>query len=172
MYYFRMVEPDFSPLPVYEAMREYTTNLIPTLYPGVHQENHWALEYKGDWETIQIGGPALADYRQSHTPGDTVHFSFEGSSLELMPGPGAGEIKVSVDGEEPQHISLAGEPVRLMHSWQSERHEIALTAVSGAVSVDALAVQRPWRPSLWLALGAVALAIAAVWSMYRLLRRR
>ncbi len=171
-YYFRMVEPDFEPLPVYEAMREYTTNLVPTLYPGVHQQDHWALEYEGDWETVRTGGSTLADYRRAAAPGDTLRFTFQGSSLELMPGAGAGEIKVSVDGGEPQHISLAGEPVRLMHSWQSERHEIALTAVTGTVSVDMLTVQHPWRPSLWLALGAVALAIAAVWSIYRLLRRR
>jgi len=28
-YYFRMVEPDFTPLPVYEAMRAYTTSRRP-----------------------------------------------------------------------------------------------------------------------------------------------
>jgi hypothetical protein len=53
-YYFRMVEPDFTPLPVYEAMRAYTASLTPTLYPGTHQEDHWALEYQGEWETVQI----------------------------------------------------------------------------------------------------------------------
>ncbi len=168
MYYFRMVEPDFTPQPVYDAMRAYTANLVPTLYPGVHQEDHWALEYEGDWETVRSSESILQDYRQAFIPGDRLRFTFEGASLELRPGPGAGEMNVSVDGGEPQQISLAGEPVRLVHNWQSGRHEITLTAVSGTPSVDALAVQRPWRPSLWLFLGLLALSITITWSIRRL----
>lgn len=42
-YYFRMVEPDFTPLPIYDAMRDYLTGLEPTLYRGVHQAEDWAV---------------------------------------------------------------------------------------------------------------------------------
>ncbi len=42
-YYFRMVEPDFAPLPVYDAIRDTIQNTTPTLYQGVHQEDDWAL---------------------------------------------------------------------------------------------------------------------------------
>ncbi|NDJ61016.1 MAG: hypothetical protein GYB67_07815, partial [Chloroflexi bacterium] len=42
-YYFRMAEPDFTPLPIYDAMREHTRSATPTLYPGVHQADHWAI---------------------------------------------------------------------------------------------------------------------------------
>ena len=36
-YYFRMLEPDFTPLPVYESVRAYIEAEEPTLFPGVHQ---------------------------------------------------------------------------------------------------------------------------------------
>lgn len=53
-YYFRMVEPDytpdrdppFTPLPVYESMRDFINSETPTLYRGVHQAaNHWAIGF-------------------------------------------------------------------------------------------------------------------------------
>jgi hypothetical protein len=170
MYYFRMAEPDFTPLPVYEAMRDYTASLTPTLYPGTHQEDHWTLDYEGDWETVSDTAAVLGAYRRATTPDARLRFTFEGASLALSPGPGTGEIKVSVDGGEPRHVSLDGRPVRLVHGWHRERHDVTLTAVTGEVGVDALSVQRPWRPSSWLALGTVALTLVAVWSLVR--RRR
>ena len=165
-YYFRMVEPDFTPLPVYEAMREYTANLTPTLYPGVHQEDHWALEYTsallsagtGNWETIRDTTATLGAYRRTTTPGDTLRFTFEGASLTLAPGPGTGTVEVSVDGDSPTRVSLDGQPVRLARGWQ-RRHEVTLTAIAGEVGVDALVVSSPWRPSPWLVLGVVGLLV-------------
>jgi len=161
-YYFRMVEPDFTPLPVYEAMQEYTASLTPTLYPGVHQEDHWALDYAGDWETIHDTAATLGAYRRTVVPGATLSLTYEGASLTLVPGPGAGEVEVSVDGDSPTRVSLDGQPVRLARGWQ-RRHEVTLTAIAGEVGVDALVVSSPWRPSPWLVLGVVCLSLAAVW---------
>ena len=179
-YYFRMVEPDFTPLPVYEAMREYTANLTPTLYLGDHQEDHWALEYTsallsagtGNWETIRDTTATLGAYRRTTTPGDTLRFTFEGASLTLAPGPGAGEVEVSVDGNAPRRFSLDGQPVRLVSGWRQERHQVTLTAVSGEISIDDLIVQRPWSPSPWLVLGAVGLLVLLVVTTLVVLRRR
>jgi hypothetical protein len=42
-YYFRMVEPDFTPLPIYDSMKTHITTEAPTLYPGAHQADHWAI---------------------------------------------------------------------------------------------------------------------------------
>ncbi|MBL7063819.1 MAG: hypothetical protein ISS49_06355 [Anaerolineae bacterium] len=175
-YYFRMVEPDFSPLPVYEAMREYTASLTPTLYPGAHQEDHWALEYTstplsagaGNWETIRDTAATLGAYRRTTTPGATLRFTFEGASLTLAPGPGAGEVEVSVDGNAPRRVSLDERPVRLVRDWWQKRHEVTLTAVAGEVSIDGLIVQRPWSPSHWL----VGLLVLLVVTTLVVLRRR
>lgn len=47
-YYFRMVEPDFTPLPIYDAIRTYTATLTPTLYQGVHFPSDWAIQHEDD----------------------------------------------------------------------------------------------------------------------------
>jgi len=180
MYYFRMVEPDFTPLPVYEAMREYTAGLTPTLYPGTHQEDHWALDYDEDWETAHDTAAMLGAYRRATTPGATLRFTFEGASLTLVPGPGAGEVEISIDGGTPRRVSLDGRPVLLVRGsapssakgWQQKRYEVALTAIAGKVSVDGLIVQRPWRPSSWLALVTAGLILTVAWPLTRMLRRR
>jgi hypothetical protein len=175
MYYFRMVEPDFFPMPVYEAMREYTAGLTPTLYPGVHQEDHWALDYAnlgGDWEMVRDETAILRAYRQATTPGATLRFTFEGAALTLTPGPGAGEIEVSVDGDTPRRIPLAGQPVRLVQDWRKKRHEVTLTVAAGKVSVDAIAVTRSWQPFPWLILGLISLGLALAWTLLRTLRQR
>jgi hypothetical protein len=179
-YYFRMAEPDFTPLPVYDAMQAYTASLTPTLYPGTHQENHWALEYDGSWETARDGAAILGAYRQSTTAGATLRFTFEGASLTLVPGPGIGEVEFSVDGQSMGRVKLDGQPVRLVQDsvfsflkgHQQRQHEVTLTTVAGEASIDALTIQRPWVPSLWLVLGLLVLALVATWDITRTVRRR
>jgi hypothetical protein len=157
-------------MPVYGAMQEYTAGLEPTLYPGYHQQDHWALAYKGEWTEQRVGESAnrrisesaLADYRQADDPGASVHCVYEGIALTLVPGPGAGEIDVSIDGAAPQRKTLNGKPIRLAGGLVSARHEMALTVVAGEVSIDGFIVQRPWSPSLWLIAGAVGALAAAV----------
>jgi hypothetical protein len=174
-YYFRMVEPDFSPLPVYEAMKAYTASLTPTLYPGTHQEDHWALTYEGDWETASATSSALAGCRRATAPGAVLHFVFEGAAAVLVPGPGVGEIEVSVDDGEPRRIPLDGRAVRLAGGWRRAHHQVRLTTVAGDVYVDQVIVRRsaigsplPNLPSLVY----VALGIAAIWSLSLTLRGR
>jgi len=47
-YYFRMVEPDFTPLPVYDSMKQYITSQVPVLSEGVHQAETWAVTKSAD----------------------------------------------------------------------------------------------------------------------------
>lgn len=58
-YYFRMVEPDFTPLPIYDAMREHIAAAPRWLYPGVHQAEHWAVEL------TNTGGEPVADHESA-----------------------------------------------------------------------------------------------------------
>jgi hypothetical protein len=158
-YYFRMVEPDFTPLPVYETMRVYTAGLTPTLYPGVHQQDHWALDYAGEWETAHDAAATMGTYRQATTPGATLRFAYEGASLILVPNPGSGVVEISMDGRASRRISLDRQLVRLVRGWRQEHREVTLTVVSGEVGIDALIVRRPWRPSPWLVLGIVSVLV-------------
>jgi hypothetical protein len=172
MYYFRMVEPDFTPMPVYGAMKAYAAGISPTLYPGAHQEDHYALRCEGGWETVEGEDAALGHYSRATEPGAALGFAFEGAGLLLVPGPGKGEIEVSVDGDTPRRISLDGKPVRLARDWRQRGHEVSLVAVAGQVSVDQFIVRRPWRPSRPLVLGVVGGALALAWLSTCILRRR
>ncbi|HEY8475261.1 MAG TPA: hypothetical protein VIN09_00175 [Chloroflexota bacterium] len=104
MYYFRMVDPDFTPRPLYDAIKE-TADQRRRVYPGFFQENHWALTYEGAWETVQ--GPDVR-YRAARAaaPGQSVHFSFVGTHLEIAAkrGPGAGALSVTVDSQPANRL--------------------------------------------------------------------
>ncbi len=122
----------------------------------------------------------LGAYRRATTAGATLRFTFEGASLTLVPGPGAGEVEIRVDDAPPRRVSLNGKPVQLVRGsplggskgWLQQRHAVTLTVVAGEVGVDGLIVQRPWRPSAWLLLGAAGLVLAAIWGVARVLRGR
>ncbi len=163
MYYFRMVDPDFTPMPVYETMKEYATNVTPALYPGTHQANHWALSYDDGWERVVDPGGDGPGHMRAAYPGAMLDFAFAGRALELVPGPGRGEIEVSLDGGPPRRISLEGQPVRLAAGWRLTRGEVSLRATKGEVSVDQLIVTGAWRPSAPLLAGAVGAALLAAW---------
>jgi hypothetical protein len=107
MYYFRMVEPDFTPLPVYEAMREYA-NSLPIMYGGYHQEDHWPVDYEGDWQTVIDAEAVLGAYREGRTSGDGLSFTFQGTDLSLVvvKDEMGGILEVVLDGLPPVKIDL------------------------------------------------------------------
>ncbi len=97
-YYFRMVEPDYTadreppytPLPVYEAMREYITTTTPILHVGVHQASgHWAIGFieNGRVTFTSHGTDTRITWRGDETVrvGDATG-SYEPFTLEGTPG--------------------------------------------------------------------------------------
>ena len=76
-YYFRMVEPDFTPLPVYDAMKEYITAQEPVLYPGVHQAEDWAISLPDDAQVVER--PDAKRGKAVRT--DSVSFPFWGTDV-------------------------------------------------------------------------------------------
>jgi hypothetical protein len=114
-YYFRMVEPDFTPLPVYEALVEYA-NQPPVMYPGYHQENHWTVGWldstKGGssvWQTVQDERAVLGAYRMAGGVGESLSFSFAGTELDLVvvTGPDAGQLDVFLDSDDTEKPTLS-----------------------------------------------------------------
>ena len=130
-YYFRLVEPDFTPLPVYESLKDYLTTLEPALYRGYHAADTWQISYTGSWET--------EDGLQRGAPGDTLTFAWEGRTLTLFSG--AGLVRVSEDGGPDVEITLHGEPVKLSRGLLGRRHTLTLTVVSGDVTLRAFQVR-------------------------------
>jgi hypothetical protein len=111
-YYFRMVEPDFAPLPVYTAMKEYA-NRKPVVYPGYYQEDHWALQWDGDWQEVEDSQAVQGRLRRSLRGGDTLRFTFMGTDVELVAhkSPEAGMLQFCLDCEASSQRS-GGDGVR------------------------------------------------------------
>jgi hypothetical protein len=160
MYYFRLVEPDFTPLPVYDALQEYfASDEAHTLYPGVHQEDDWVLDYEGTWQTADDPAAELGHYRYSDDDGASLSLAFEGTDAILRVGPGeAGTLSVVLDGAASEAISpISGGEVVLARALSPGRHNLTLSpGAGGRLAVDSLTVEerRPYLP--WLAAGGAA----------------
>jgi len=104
-YYFRMLEPDFEPMPVYEAFHEYHTNLQPTLYRGVHQAEDWAIESAGD--LVEAEGAQFGVALSTHEP---IRFMTHGTDVIVRVQSGViPHIKINGRPAEPISIrSLSG----------------------------------------------------------------
>ncbi len=129
MYYFRMVEPDFTPLPVYDSMRDYISNLTPTLYPGVHQaDDHWAITLPESAAVIH------ADDAQFSRAVQTREVTFAAQGTDIM---------VRWRGGEPPRLErdgIASQPARIVSAdggWNTMR--VHQSAVSQPVSIRLLA---------------------------------
>jgi len=151
-YYFRMMEPDFSPHPVYYALKEQAT-AQPVLGLGYHQEDHWALRYEGAWEDVADADAVLGAYRASANPGDSLSFVFWGTDLSLVPvcRVTSGQLEVVVDGQRTQldlsalETSCATEML-LVGGLPEGTHEARLTVADstqggGQVAIDGLIVR-------------------------------
>jgi len=106
-YYFRLVEPDFTPLPVYAAMQAYTAQ-PPFIGLGYHQEDHWALHYQGDWRTVKDAHAVLGAMRVSERAGDSVSFTFLGSGFDLVVqrDPISSALEIVIDNQAPVIVEL------------------------------------------------------------------
>lgn len=169
-YYFRLVEPDFTPLPVYDALAEWM-HRPPTVGVGFHQEGHWALRYEGDWMTERDGQAVLGAYRRG-IEGDRLTFDFEGTALELVVhAPEEGQrIRVLVDGRLhiPRPAGLApytqAPSVRIVRGLRDGRHHVDLLVERGEFSLDGLIVRREVpRWPLWIALGILTIGGGALY---------
>ena len=165
MYYFRLVEPDFTPMPVYEALKDYMHSAEAlVLYPGVHQENHWALIYDGDWEVRADTSAELGHYRVAGDSQSEVAFSFSGTDLWLEAGPGSGgSLAYSIDeqGDETTTVA-AGEQIQLARGLSGGTHTITIRAASGSLSLDSLTIRDRAGIIPWVIAGAILLFIGLV----------
>lgn len=155
-YYFRMVEPDFTPLPVYHAMKEYA-NRPPAMYPGYHQEDHWAVHYEGEWRTVPFGRlrtvadeqAVLGAYRRSEEAGPRLSFAFHGTDLILVviKSEASGALQVIVDDRPPVEIELRssapefGVRVPIACGLTDGEHRVRIKALGEGAALDGFIVR-------------------------------
>ncbi|NLS78224.1 MAG: cellulase family glycosylhydrolase [Chloroflexi bacterium] len=181
-YYFRMVEPDFTPLPVYEAMRDYA-NRAPMVPIGYHQEDHWALSYGGEWVDLDDAQAVLGRLRQAQGQA-TLAFTFRGTDLELVTrqGPESGSLAVRLDGRALPTISLkAAQPlhqqrITLAQGLRDGAHTVELACLGdGPVAIDGLIVRRTaryWQRVLGQSAALIGAAVVGLAGLAWLGRRR
>lgn len=171
-YYFRLVEPNFTPMPVYEALKE-QTHENPVLYPGWHQADHWAITYRGSWQPVQPEEEQLTfgDALQADQVGDTATLTFEGSSLALVALGGAGRLTMQVDTAEPVDIDLSRElagqarTILVAHTLPQRPHSVTLEVLAGPVIIDGFIVKS--KPSLALnRAGSAVMLLAALGGLW------
>ena len=179
-YYFRIVEPDFTPLPVLGAMSELTRRQFP-LSIGYHQEDHWALQWGGSWRTVDDERAVLGAYRVGERADASLEFTFSGTDLDLLAcgGSNAGSFSLRIDNEDPSTVWLAGTEsqvqtlVALARGLPRGDHSVRIVVEEGPVKVDGLIVRRvrSWRHWWTMGIVIVALFSLASWSIRRLRAR-
>ncbi len=149
-YYFRMVEPDFTPHPVYWAMKELTTGQ-PVMGLGYKQEDHWALHYRGHWETVADERAVLGAYRLSRSQGDGLSFTFWGTDLSLVvvKSSQGGLLEATIDGRLRRRYDLQapsteyGVEISLAQGLSDGPHQVEIVNLrGGSLAIDGLIVRR------------------------------
>lgn len=165
-YYFRMVEPDFTPLPVYGALAA-LAQTPPAVQIGFFQEDHWALAYEGTWQT-QPDAEAVLGAVRTGAAGARLSFDFEGTALDLVLGDAAHAdyVQVTVDGKPRARHRLTTAPhtqapaLTVARGLKDGRHHVEIAVLRDGFALDGLVVRR--EPQRWPWFGAAGLALAAL----------
>jgi hypothetical protein len=163
-YYFRLVEPDFTPLPVYAAIKK----AAPTLRlvaRGWHGAADWAVDRSGDWQQTGAG-------LHSAAPGAALRFAFTGTDLSVE-ARGPGRVYVDVVGTRlPRDqqsrayfdLSAQTDQMLLVSGLPDGVYQATLTLGQGEAAISAIIVERYerfpvaiiWAAALFAALWAIA----------------
>lgn len=163
-YYFRMVEPDFTPLPVYDALRDYITTQTPTLYAGTHQEDHWALTFPAEAQVIQAAGAQFGDAIQT----SRTNFIAHGTEVTLR-WQGNSPITVYRDGRILSTIesgdALVGQngwmELRVRLGWFAEDHPLQIESAA-PFTLDSVTVYDNTVSDILILLGMTVLVIGLI----------
>jgi len=170
-YYFRMVEPDFTPLPVYHALKT-QANQPPVMHTGWYQARHWAVNYEGGWESTRRPAASFGAAYGGH-PGDVAEFTFAGSRLSLAVG-GPGRLRIEIDQMAPVEIEPAGESLQTVvvaSNLSQAPHTAQIEVLDGPVVIDGFIVES--SPSLALNwAGSVIMVLAALGGVWMLWQKR
>jgi hypothetical protein len=101
-YFFRMVDTDFTPRPVYHAVRQLSETLRIAA-PGTVQELHPAVITTGRW-SLRLAPEASGGVMMQAASADArLSFTFEGTDAALVTttGPKGGRFFVTVDDKDP-----------------------------------------------------------------------
>jgi hypothetical protein len=188
-YYFRVVDVDFTPRRVYDAVQDATGALAVAL-PGHFEETNSAVTADAKWHGAIAGEASGRALLESQIPGASLTFTFRGHSVTLLArqGPEEGHLLVRLDGRNVgglptddqgrSYIDLEAPTT----SWQvrlpiasgltPDQHVVRLTVSDGESAmgnVDAFQVNAgqppafPILPVAVLSVGILVTGVALVW---------
>ena len=168
-YYFRLLEPDFTTTPAYEALKAYAPAQAqaPIMHPGAHPPDHWAIESEEYRVEPARNGPL--NQVGVLPAGGTLHLRVDGSRLLIHAAPDAMQARFSVAvGERaPREVGIdAGEVVAIRLRGASD---VTIRAEDD-LRVDHWEVKGGGNALLWLApLFCLTLVflLAAIWLAFR-----
>ena len=171
-YYFRMVEPDFTTMPVYDALAELAQQ-PPVMYTGFHQEDHRALRYGEGWERVDDAAAVLGAYARGPA-GASLVVPFDGNRLALVlrGAERQGRIEVEVDGRPVHAEQVWEEPhtgaTAVTVAWPrgAGPHRATVRVAEGTLDLDGVIVWRQRTPWVSWALAAAGLLVAG-WALVR-----
>lgn len=146
-YYFRLVEPDFTPTPVYESLRAYFTNGEPkTLGAGRH-------------------APLRGDPLITSDDGATVYrFRFAGTGVYVCAAPGVESLRAAVGGDDLRDLTPDESGCALVADDLAPGTHDLRVQVGTASDLASLVIRDyGWRHRLpWLLVGAWAALFCAI----------
>ncbi len=172
--YFRLVTPDWQPLPAYTALQAEAT-APPRLPTGFQHIVHPAYQFSPGWRKESSPAALLGEWMRGEA-GATVSFTVEGSqaTLHTRRGPADTVLEARVDGGAPRVVDLRAErdeavEIPLVDDWRVGTHTVTVRVARGEAVVEGVTVTRSEdglarRGLLALAaLGALAGVAFAVW---------
>ncbi len=147
-YYFRLIEPNFTPQPVYHAMKDYIAS-ARKVRAGFQSPFHWAIDWLGTWETQPDEHAYFGRYKIGGL-GDSVNFTFRGADLDLvaLQNPYGGAVRVQIDKQPPRDIELwrtdsgVGGRITLARDLDDGDHQVSILVTRAPVAINGFIVQR------------------------------
>lgn len=179
MYYFRLLDPDFTPQPVYSAIKEYTPQARAVTL-GFHSATHWAIDSTGNWETRQDPQAYFGEYRMGQA-GAALNFTFRGTDLDLvtLQNPYGGAVQAQIDGQPARDVDLrrtdsgTGGRIALARDLEDGTHTVLIIVTRGPVAINGFIVQRGYAWLIWrIAGGLIMIGAVATWLFWVRRRRK
>jgi hypothetical protein len=134
-YYFRVVDVDFTPRPVYYAIKDAAAGL-QIAGPGHFEETNPAVADGKDWELIIDPSASGESYFASRTADTRLSFTFSGDAVELITrrGPDGGRLLITLDGQRVPGLPLDNQDRSYLDLYSPELEWIRMPLADGVGS--------------------------------------
>ena len=104
-YYFRLLEPDFTPTPAYEALKAYAPGVAesPAMHPGAHPADHWAIS-SSDYHIVNAPASTLGTIGVLPA-GASLDVQIDGRKLILVAPPGSPAMRVQIQAGDSDPVT-------------------------------------------------------------------